>query len=166
MDRETYEEYLGNLVETMLHDMDNSSSANVMMIKHYNALDITQSDIDNIAGERKDVRFLYHSYETGDIVTAFEPFLDWVKDGCYELYGDDVEAFFDAADIYLLHRPVYKSYFETGICRRKESILVNEIDFETEKFQNEMVSMVKLIAKDRPLVMVLNKIQFAGSSTI
>ena len=100
MDRETYEEYLGNLVETMLHDMDNSSSANVMMIKHYNALDITQSDIDNIAGERKDVRFLYHSYETGDIVTAFEPFLDWVKDGCYELYGDDVEAFFDAAEEY------------------------------------------------------------------
>ena len=128
MDRSVHKEYIVNLIDSMLYNMD-EQSANVMLIEHYNTLDLTYDDVMEIADEKSDVKFLYHSYETGDIVTAFEPFLDWIRDLFYELADESLEDFFENTGVYLLHRPIFKSYFETGVCTRKEDLLINEIDF-------------------------------------
>ena len=79
MDKAIHKEYIENLIESMLYNMGEQDT-NVMLIEHYNTLDLTYDDVMEISSEKENVKFLYHSYETGDIVTAFEPFLDWIKE--------------------------------------------------------------------------------------
>lgn len=166
MDKSVREEYLINITETMLHNMDGTGGANVMLVKHYNAFDISNEEMAALIGDRDDIRLLYHSYETGDVITAFEPFIDWIRNAFYESRDESLDEFFEKSGVYLLHRPIFKSYFETGICRRKEAVLVNEIEFESDKFHEEIIGMLKHLAEKKPLMIILNKIQFAGSSTI
>ena len=164
MDKGIHKEYFINLIDSMLRSMDNRSG-NMMMIKHYNTLDLSYEDVMDIA-EGKRAKFLYHSYETGDMVTAFEPFLDWIKELFYELSDEDLDSFLENSKVYILHRPIFKSYFETGICVRKEDVLINEIEFEAEKFNREICSMLARLSEKKPLVLVLNKLHFSCSSTI
>jgi hypothetical protein len=125
MERSVHEEYVENLIDSMLHNMDEQSS-NVLLIEHYNTLDLTYEQVMEISAEKTNVKFLYHSYETGDIIAAFEPFLDWIKELFYELSDESLEEFFENAGVYILHRPIFKSYFETGVCRRKEEVLIKD----------------------------------------
>ena len=164
MDRSVHKEYIDNLIDSMLHNMDEQSS-NIMLIEHYNTLDLSYDNVMEMAEEKSDVKFLYHSYETGDIVTAFEPFLDWIKELFYELADESLEEFFENAGVYLLHRPIFKSYFETGVCVRKEDVLINEIDFEIEKLYKEIGKMLERLSQKKTLMLVLNKIHYAGNST-
>lgn len=164
MDKSVHKEYIVNLIGSMLHNM-NEQSSNIMLIEHYNTLDLTYDDVMEIAVEKSDIKFLYHSYETGDIVTAFEPFLDWIRDLFYELADESLDDFFENAGVYLLHRPILKSYFETGVCRRKEDLLTNEIDFEIEKLYKEIGKILERLSQKKTLMLVLNKIHYAGNST-
>lgn len=149
----------------MLHNVAEDSS-NVLLIEHYNTLDLTYDDVMEMSVEKKDVKFLYHSYETGDIVAAFEPFLDWIKELFYELADESLEDFFENAGVYLLHRPIFKSYFENGVCIRKEDVLINEIEFEEDKFYKEICKMLEYLSEKNMLMLVLNQIHYAGNSTI
>ena len=164
MDKTIHKEYIENLIESMLYNMGEQDT-NVMLIEHYNTLDLTHDDVMEIAKEKADVKFLYHSYETGDIVTAFEPFLDWIKELFYELADETLDEFFESANVYLLHRPIFKTYFERGVCTRKEDVLINEIDFEVDKFYKEIGRMLECLSEKKPLMLVLNKIHYAGNST-
>ena len=164
-DGSVHKEYIDNLIDSMLHNMDEQSS-NVLLIEHYNTLDLTYEQVMEISAEKTNVKFLYHSYETGDIIAAFEPFLDWIKELFYELSDESLEEFFENAGVYILHRPIFKSYFETGVCRRKEEVLINEIDFELEKFYKEICRMLERLSQKKPLMLVLNRIHYAGNSTI
>jgi hypothetical protein len=165
MERSVHEEYFENLIDSMLHNMDEQSS-NVLLIEHYNTLDLTYEQVMEISADKTNVKFLYHSYETGDIIAAFEPFLDWIKELFYELSDESLEEFFENAGVYILHRPIFKSYFETGVCRRKEEVLINEIDFELEKLYKEICRMLERLSQKKPLMLVLNRIHYAGNSTI
>ena len=77
MDKSVHKEYIVNLIDSMLHNMDEPSSK-LMLIEHYNTLDLTYDDVMEMAAEKNDIKFLYHSYETGDIITAFELVLVYV----------------------------------------------------------------------------------------
>ena len=165
MDKGIHKEYIENLIDSMLHNADERNS-NVKMIEHYNTLDLTYDDVMEMSMGKEDVRFLYHSYEIGDMVTAFEPFLDWIKELFYEIADESLEEFFEHSGVYLLHRPVFKSYFETGVCVRKEEIIINEVDFEIEKFYKEICKMLARLSEKKKLMLVLNKIHYAGNSTI
>ena len=111
MDKNVHKEYIANLIDSMLHNMDEQSS-NFMLIEHYNSLDLSYDDIMEIAAGKTDFKFLYHSYETGDIITAFEPFFDWIRDLFYELSDESLDDFLEKSGVYLLHRPIFKSYFK------------------------------------------------------
>lgn len=165
MEKTIHKEYIENLIDSMLYNMDEQSS-NVMLIEHYNTLDLTYEDVMDMSEGKDNVKFLYHSYETGDIVTAFEPFIDWIRDLFYELTDESLEEFFENVGVYLLHRPIFKTYFETGVCVRKEDVLINEIDFEEEKLYKEICKMLEYLSEKKTLMLVLNKIHYAGNSTI
>ena len=61
MDRSVHKEYIDNLIDSMLHNMDEQSS-NIMLIEHYNTLDLSYNNVMEMAEEKSDVKFLYHSY--------------------------------------------------------------------------------------------------------
>ena len=165
MEKSVHKEYIANLIDSMIHNMDEQNS-NVMLIEHYNTLDLSYDDVMEIAAKKVDYKFLYHSYETGDIVMAFEPFLDWIRDLFYELADESLDEFLENSGVYLLHRTVFESYFETGVCARKEDLIINEIDFEIEKLYQGIGKILARLSQKKPIVFVLNKIHYAGNSTI
>ncbi len=160
-----YENYIPNLIDSMLLNLGVSDS-NFLLIKHYNTFDLTLEDIQVLAQTRTRADFLYHSFNAGDMLKVYEPFLDWIKQLYYELSDESMDEFLERSGVYLLHRPIFKSYFETGICERKEEVLVSEIDFEKKYFIKEIVRMLQRFSEKRPMVFVLNKLHAAGSSTI
>lgn len=160
-----YQDYIPNLIDSMLLNLEVSES-NFLLIKHYNSFDLTEEYVSVLAEERKNQKFMYHSFDSSDMLSAFEPFINWIKQLYYELSDESLEDFFDESEVYQLHRFIFRSYFETGVCKRKEEVLVSEIEFEQKMFIKEIVRMMYVLSLKKPLVLVLNKLHAAGTSTI
>lgn len=160
-----YEDYIPNLIDSMLLNLGVSDS-NFLLIKHYNTFNLSSEDISSLAKTRTRACFLYHSFNAGDMQGVYEPFLDWIKQLYYELSDESIDEFLDKSEVYLLHRPIFKSYFETGVCERKEELLISEVEYEQKYFKEEIVRMLQRLSEKRPMVLVLNKLHAAGSSTI
>ena len=165
MQKNTHEDYLSNLIDSMLINLE-VSDTNFVLIKHYNTLDLSRDYIVDVSEKRSKAKFMYHSFEAGEMLGAYEPFLDWVKQLYYELSNEPLDVFFEKCNVYSLHRNIYKSYFETGVCKRKEEVLINEIEYEQKRFAQEIARMLGYLSNSRPLVIVLNRLHFAGKSTI
>lgn len=160
-----YENYIPNLIDAMMTDLEISDKY-FMMFRHYNTLDLSAEYVESFAKKRENVRFLYHSFNAENMQNAYEPFLDWIRDLYQEATGKTLEQFFDACNVYQLHRPVFKSYFETGICMRNEELLISDLEYEQSRFMDEIVRMLCEISKSRPIIMILNRIHAAGASTV
>ncbi len=161
----TYEDYIPNLLDSMMTNLDMSDS-NYMLIKHYNTFDLPRDYIMDFAKQREQVHFLYHSFDMTQMIGPFEPFLDWIKVLINTYVDESIDEFFERCNIYKLHRPIFKSYFEKGLCKRNEELIFGEIDFERKKFFSAIIEMFSKIAEIKPLVFVFNKIHAAPSSTI
>lgn len=157
MTETVYENYIPNLIDSMLSNLGVSSN-NLIVIKHYNTFDLSQTDILSLAKTRKQAAFWYHSFNAGDMLEAYEPFLYWIKQLYYEFPDESIDIFLEQNEVYLSDRPIFKSYFETGICARKEEVLVSEIEFEQKYFVKEIVRMLQWFSKKKPIVFVLNKV--------
>lgn len=162
---DVYKDYIPNLIDSMLLNLEVSDS-NFLLIKHYNTFDLTKEYVNEIALANPKQRFLYHSFDAGSMLGAFEPFVEWIKQLFYELSDESLDSFFEESRVYALHRPIFKSFFETGVCKRKEEILVTEVEFEKRMFIEEIIRMLHRLSKKRPLVLILNRLHGAGSSTI
>lgn len=160
-----FDDYIPNLIDSMLLNLKVSDS-NFLLLKHYNTFDLSKEDIAAMAKTRDKVKFLYHSFDSGSILSAYEPFLEWIKQLYFEFSEDTIDEFLEQSGVYLLHRPIFKSYFEKGFCERKEELLVNEIEQEQRYFIEEIANMLCHFSEKKPMMFVLNKLHAAGSSTI
>lgn len=160
-----YEDYIPNLIDSMLSNLG-VSDGNFLLIKHYNTFNLSAEDIEALAETRTQAVFLYHSFCAENMLDVYEPFLEWIKQLSRELLDESIDEFLEQSGVYLLHRPIFKSYFETGICERKEELLVSEIEFEQKYFIEEIVRMLQWFSEKKPMVFVFNKLHVAGSSTI
>lgn len=160
-----YDEFVPNLIDSMLTNL-NMSDSNLMMIKHYNTFDLSEEYVDEIAAKRERIRFMYHSFKPTVMHGAYEPFIDWLKILVDEVVEKPIDEFFDDCDVYPLHRTIFKSYFENGLCKRDEELLIGELAFESKTIHKEIIRMFVEIAKNQPLFFVLNRLHCAGSSTI
>ena len=160
-----YMDYIPNLLDSMLSKFEVSDS-NIMIIKHYNTFDLKADYIDELAKARNQACFLYHSFEADDMLGAYEPFIQWIRELYYESPDESLDHFFEACNVYLLHRPTFRSYFETGVCKREEELLFIEYEFERKRLIEEIVEMLYRLSLKKPLVLVLNKLHAAGNSTM
>lgn len=140
-------------------------SNNFLLVKYYDNKGITKEMAEAVKQNNKYI-YLYYEFNGTKIPEAYEPFLTWIK-YIFDNYIDlSLEDFFEVCNIYKPHRVILKSYFETGVTRRQEFLLVNEIEFETEKLHQGMLNMFTYVAKVRPIIIIFNKIHFAGTSTM
>ena len=160
-----YVDYIPNLLDSMLSNME-SSDSNIMIIKHYNTFDLKANFVDDLAKSRDQVCFLYHSFEADDMLSAYEPFIQWIRELYYENPEESLDHFFERCNVYLLHRPIFLSYFQTGVCKREEELLFIEYEFEHKRIIEEIVEMLYQLSLRKPLVLVLNKLHAAGNSTL
>lgn len=140
-------------------------SNNYLLVKYYDNKGFTKQMSDNIKYDDKHI-YLYYEFSGSKISEAYEPFLTWIKD-IFQKYVDiSLDEFFEECNIYIPHRFLLKSYFKTGVAKRKEFLLINELDFEVKRFNQGILNMLMYIEKIRPVIIIFNKLQFAGVSTM
>ena len=67
---------------------------------------------------------------------------------------------------YELHRSLFLGYYEDGICKREEGVLLNEVEYEQRRMTEAIVAMLKKLTEYRPIMIVINRFQLAGRSSM
>lgn len=80
-------------------------------------------------------------YET--LSGAYTPFLDIICDMFRKFVKGDFEAFLRECGTYELHRSLFLGYYEDGICKREEGVLLNEVEYEQRRMTEAIVAMLK-----------------------
>ena len=145
-------------------EMAGTLPVNVMLVNCYDNIGITKAETDIILNDDK-YSVCYHEFQNNKLDKAYAPFLDWIKEA-YVSLGFSLDEFMEKCDVFKGHRTIIKSYFETGIGKRDEMLYIDSIDYELQKMYEDIISMVSYISNYKPVVFMLNKIQFAGISTL
>ena len=114
------------------------------------------------------VFFTWSEYAQERIGGAYDPFLDIICTMYKEFASEDYESFDEfltQCEVYELHRDIFNSYYETGVCKRTEGILADELEYEQERMTNTISLMLKTVAAYKPIVVVINRFHLASEST-
>lgn len=137
-----------------------------LLLRHYNTVAFTQEWKAQIEQENPDTIVCLHDFSLSEIVSAFEPFLDFAKSAFGKLPGDTIDKLLDACDVYSLHRSVLKSFLQSGMCVREENLLIDEVAFEQEKIATAVVNLISHLAGEQQVIFLLNDIQYANGSAM
>ncbi|MBQ4068551.1 MAG: GGDEF domain-containing protein [Lachnospiraceae bacterium] len=163
--KDKYAEYISNLINSVTQNLL-IGKAEVMLIRHYNSLDLKQDIAEKSFVNNNGIRYVYHEFDGSVMANAYEPFLSCIKDIYYEKYDISVDEFLEKCGVYHLHRSVIKSFFETGICKRADEVLISEIKYEGRMMERSIDNMLEYISLDEKIVFVFNRINNASESTI
>ena len=140
---------------------------NVNFFKHYNTFLIPLRVVNESMKKSGNVaQILYHEYQPGTIKGAYHPMIDWVIALYGRYYAKEVsfDQFLEDAGVYSLHRRIYASYKENGVCERTEEIVPVEMEYEHERFVKGLIGVFNYISERIPLLIVLNKVHLASYS--
>lgn len=160
-----YTEHVLNLLDSVTQNLADSETG-VILIKHYNSLDLKQEIIENFFLNKQGIKCVYHEFDISSMADAYEPFLTSIKNIYYEEYNMTIDEFLDECGVYELHKSVIKSYFETGICKRADEMLISEYQYECHMMQESIDNMLEYISLNKKIVFVFNRLNEANESTI
>lgn len=147
-----------------------SEKKHVLLMKHNNALSIHAEDIQKMPIERKGYQVIYHSFDCSKLRKPYEPFLDVISNFLKIKQQSDLEFsmehFLEQTEVYPMHKQIFESYFQKENCERCEEMIIGEYQYEKRKFQNTVLRMLKIIAEEQPIFILLNEINCAGSSLL
>lgn len=157
------QKYLNDFIEDM-YITGNTRGDSIRIIRHNNILSMTRKDFEKLTF-RPGLNKYYHEYNHGDMMEAYEPFLGIIGDiiGKYSL---DLETVFDKADVYSLHREIFRSYFMQQKCERRDELILAELDFEHERMTDGIVGLLQYLSKKYPIFIMLNKVNLITSSSV
>lgn len=107
-----------------------------------------------------------YEYTYGEIAGGYEPYLSVICDMFRKYKTGTFGEFLEECDVYHLHRPILQSYFESGICKREEQILLDEVEYEQKRMIDALEMMLLKLSEACPVVFVLNRFQLAARSTM
>ncbi|MFG6343016.1 MAG: GGDEF domain-containing protein [Lachnospiraceae bacterium] len=136
-----------------------------LLLKHYNTLLFTEEKKQQVARNNPETEVCLHGFRLSDMVGVFEPFLDYIRNGLNGISEEAFDRMLDECGVYSLHKSVFRSFLETGVCARSEPLLIDEVAFEQDKIASAVVNLVSHIVKDGHVVFLLNDIQYAGGSS-
>lgn len=139
---------------------------NFLLLRYSNDFSIQNLESVSSLKLQEDVFFAYHEFDYDEISAAYEPYLSTVRRLLKKAEITDIDAFMEECDVYTLHRPIIASYLKTGICIRKEEILLEEVLYEQERMMNAIVDMLLYLTKSQPLMIVINRFNLASRSTM
>ena len=150
--------YVEQFVDELIKKMNQEERVSCLLIKHYNSFQILERDIEAIDTQYEDIMFLYHSYDSSQIIRAYEPFLDWIRQLYLVVGQEHIDTIMDECNVYPLQREVIKSYILAQKTRRTEKFIYNEIIYEKQRMLQGIANILCYFAKKQPLVFVLNKL--------
>lgn len=161
------EMYVSNMVDSVLQKLYYDEH-NINFFKHYNTFVIPLKAVnDAVLKSGNIVQILYHEYKSGTIQGAYQPMLDWIIALYVRYYSTEFtfEQFLDNAGVYSLHKKIYTSYKESGVCERQEEVIPIEFEYEHDTFVNGLIGIFNYISEKIPLLMVLSKNHLAELSS-
>ena len=161
-----FEKYFNGVIE-QIYDKTTVVEENIVMASYNNDFSIEGLEtIEKYANAGDDKYFVWHEYDPNSIVGAYDPFLDIICQMYRKYINEDFDDFLTQCEVYELHREVLKMYYETGICKRCEDVLVDEVNYEQERMSKTISLMLKTVAEYKPIVLVINRFQIASRSTM
>ena len=159
--------YLNNLISTVESNLHKDSN-NVVFVNNHDGIFLSKNQVEDILDKNNDYHVLVHEYNKNQMQTAYEPFMEWIRQIYIEDYKNNVseEKFIQMCEVYPNHTELFLSYLKTGVCTRKEDIISSEVEYEQNKLLISIISILRTISKKRPMFIVLNNIQYACGSTI
>lgn len=158
--------YVNKFIIQLVENLS-AESEHFLFIKHYNTVIFTEEFLSSSILKNSDVLLLCHEYTCSQIQSAYEPFLTWIRHLYFTYYQNMTpQEFIDACNVYPLHKSLFVSYLREEVCHREEDILIYEMDYERLRMNQSIISILSYLAKDHPLVLVLNNAHFAPKSSI
>ncbi|MDE7478268.1 MAG: hypothetical protein K2M91_10015, partial [Lachnospiraceae bacterium] len=143
-----------------------SGNGNFLLLKHYNTLVLTEQVREQTMQDNPDAIVCLHDYKLSDMIGVFEPFFDFARAAAEALSEDEIDRLIDECNIYSLHRSVFKSFLQKGVCVREENLLIDEVGFEQDKIASAVVDIVSHVAGGRQIIFLLNDMQYANGSSM
>ncbi|MGN0143053.1 MAG: tetratricopeptide repeat-containing diguanylate cyclase [Roseburia sp.] len=159
------EKYYNGAIEQVLAGLGFQPD-NSILVRYSNEFSVKNLESVTRAMEREDIYFACHEFEYAQISGGYEPYLDIICAMFRRYMTGSFDAFLEECDVYELQRPVLRSYFESGECRREESILLDEVEYEQQRMTEAVFSMLIHLAQKCPIVILLNRFQLACRSTM
>ena len=143
------------------------SENNIVMACYNNDFSMDQEGLkERYSKGENDVFFACHEFAYNKINGAYAPFLNVIYDMFEKYIGGEINDFLEKCEVYYLHREIYRSYFEEGICKRVEPALFGEIEYEKERMASDVAKMLRAVAQIHPVVIVINRFHLASRSSV
>ncbi len=143
-----------------------AGNGSFLLLRHYNTFVLSENGKAQIERENPDMLVCLHNFKVSDMVSVFEPFLDFARSAFGPLSDEEIDKLLDECNVYSLHKSVFKSFFQHGLCVREENLLIDEVAFEQDKIASAVVNIVSRLAGDRQVVFLLNDMQYANGSSM
>lgn len=138
---------------------------NVALAKYSNDYSVENFEVPEELLDKSRVYFVKYEFQADVWVGPYDPFLGIIRE-MFEAYEScSFDEFMDRCEVYELHKPIFRSYMETGKCFRQEELLYNEVDYERSRMTQEVLDMLQELTSEHPLMVLINRIQLAGRST-
>lgn len=159
-----YERAIAPAVETLV---TGKQEKRFTIVKHYNTFEITVQDAEKLKETHPDLYVCYKHFNGSKMIDAFEPFVSVIRDiyKTYESYKTPGE-FIGQFSVYIPQRSVFEAMLTETLYKRKEEILLDELEYEKEQMLKSMVEILTSLAKKHPFLFVLNNLNMASQSTI
>ena len=146
-----------NLVNALVLGADNMGQ-DTIVIKSNDSWSITKDIILECVSSHENVKLLYHEFRPDVMHSAYEPFLDWIKELYEESDCDTPEEFVEESQVYSLQREMICNYIKTDKCKRKEPIVIPEIDYDLKRLLGSITNILQYMADEGKILIVLEKI--------
>ena len=161
-----FEKYYNGVIEQVYGKVKEAEN-NIVMVCYNNSFSVEGLESLKRYSENKDsVFFTWKEFSAKEIVGAYDPFLDVVCQIHREYIKGDFDEFLTKCQVYELHRDVLRLYYETGVCKRQEKVLLDEVEYEQRRMTQTISLMLKEVAAYKPMMLVINRFQRASKSSI
>ena len=159
------DKYFNGVIEQVYHRIG-TEEKNIVMASYNN--DFSVSALENIKRYQGDDNVFFTSCELkyGEICEACEPFLDIICAMTRRYKDGNIEELLTKCGVYELHRSLFINYYKEGIGEREESVLLNEVAYEQKRMTAAIADMLRELAEECPVLVVINRFQLASRSTM
>lgn len=157
--------FFDGLIE-QIYDGVKTSNNNIAMVCYSNDMSILELDSIRNSSEKDDILLISHEFAYDELTSAYEPFLDIICNLHRKYIGGDFGEFLESCDVYPLQKDMLISYYQEGICIRKEPVLLDEVSYERNRLDKTLCGMIEKLAQVKPFIIVINRFQRASRSSV
>jgi len=122
--------------------------------------------INEVFCSQEDILYSVHQFQQGEIVSAYEPFLEVIREWFKDENSEQLTQIFTELGLYPLQIPMFVNYVTGTTKKRHTEILREEVYYEKIRLIKGIVSLLAYISMSRDCVIFLDHLHFATAGTL